>query len=122
MTQVLFNIHTSAPQGVFKPMAQAGPLDVKLSDSPANQQHTFDHINTDSAETYVVVQGDYSLRLGPKGSPQRLYAKTGDVFVIPRATPHGDSATQNGFRILLMETPPQPSWLDKIWGLFKPAS
>lgn len=105
MTQIAFNALTSAPQGVFTPMLRTEKLDVKLAASGPGTRHAFEHRNVHSSETYVVMQGDYSIRVGPQAAEKRLEAKAGDVFTIPKGLPHGDSQTRDGYRILLMETP-----------------
>jgi mannose-6-phosphate isomerase-like protein (cupin superfamily) len=114
MTGIAFNAFTSQPQGVFTPLARADRLEVKLDESPPKTAKEFNHINNVSSETYVVLQGDYNIRLGPPGSKERIEAKTGDVFVVPRSVPHGDVTSRDGYRILLLEAPPQKG-LAGLW-------
>lgn len=114
-----FNANQAKPLGVFKPMFTTEKLDVKLSEAKAGRNKSFNHINTDSAETYVVMQGDYNIRVGQPGSDKmvRVEARQGDVFSVPKGVPHGDVTTEKGYRVVLLETPPRgmlDEWIRKF--------
>ena len=123
-----FNALTAAPRGVFDPMLATSRMDVKLTQAPAGTQKTFNHVNHDSDETYVIMQGDYSLRVGPQGANTTsiFHARQGDVFTVPKGTPHGDANTQDGYRALLLETPdpsnPLNEWMRRFQRALNPKS